>query len=158
MDLKIQEFCDKDAEECCKIAIENWNKILSKVYNEKIVSHFIKQYTPEKFIKSSKKGKIFTAKINNNLAGFIAIKFNSKNIVEIGRLFVSINYQRKGIGSSLIKFFERNYPNIEKIIVKTANLPNTVSFYKKNGFRIEKKLLTDINNVKLKEYLMIKTR
>lgn len=154
---EIEEFLPFHAKECCEIARENWARRLSKIYNQKIVSYFVNQYTPEKFIDSSRKGKIFIAKVYNQVIGFVAVKLLEKKTLEIARLFVRPDYQNQGIGSSLIRYLENKYRDIERIIVKSAILQETVNFYKKNGFRIEKELERKVNGEVAMEYLMVKS-
>ena len=153
---EIEEFSPSHARECCEIAKENWTHRLSKVYNQRIVSYFVNQYTPEKFIGSSRKGKIFVARVSQKVIGFVAVKFPEKKTLEIARLFIRPEYQNQGIGSLLIRYLENKYRNIERIIVRSAQLQETVNFYKKNGFRIERELERKVNDEVLREYLMVK--
>ena len=153
---EIEEFSPSHARECCEIAKENWRHRLYKVYNQRIVSYFVNQYTPEKFIGSSRKGKIFVVKISNQVIGFVALKFLEKKSLEIARLFIRPEYQNQGIGSLLIRYLENKYRNIERIIVRSTQLQETVNFYKKNGFHIEREMERKINGEVLREYLMVK--
>lgn len=66
-------------------------------------------------------------------------RFKSYPAVKIGRLGVSLSYQSKGLGSSIIEyikglFLDSNKTGCRFITVDAYNNEKTINFYKKNGF------------------------
>lgn len=67
------------------------------------------------------------------------IKYSSMPAVKIGRLATALNYQGSGLGTEILDlikmwFTEGNKTGCRFIIVDAINKPQTLGFYKKNGF------------------------
>ncbi|MBQ1293057.1 MAG: GNAT family N-acetyltransferase, partial [Clostridiales bacterium] len=56
-------------------------------------------------------------------------------IVFVQDILVFPNYQRKGIGTALLKAVLDRYPEVRQIELVTDNTPKTVAFYKSLGFK-----------------------
>lgn len=73
-------------------------------------------------------GMIDTHSVDGEIVGFLIINDN-----EIGRIGVKPKYQKKGIGSILIK---RNLRKIKSVIIRHENR-KAKKFYEKFGFRVD---------------------
>jgi GNAT superfamily N-acetyltransferase len=139
----IREFKISDAEECSKIRAENYEKVLSKVYSAITTKKYIELFPPEEIINHSKNNKIFVAKENEKIVGFISVKVGSE--AEIKLFFVSVDFRNKGIGSKLYlhaeNWIKRNHGNVHKIFLHGSMFKPTISFYEKMGFENKGKVI-----------------
>jgi len=70
------------------------------------------------------------------LIGIIRAVGDGFSIVFIQDVLVMPEYQRKGIGTMLVKAIIERYPNVYQIQLTTDNTDKTVPFYKSLGFSI----------------------
>lgn len=70
----------------------------------------------------------------NELLGIIRVVGDGATIIFIQDILVFPEYQRKGVGSALLKAVLDRYSDVRQIELATDNTPNTVAFYKSMGF------------------------
>lgn len=95
------------------------------------------------YVKESRTSHLWAAVEDDKSVGFIMMKETSSYTVEISVMGVLKEYQRKGIGTELLKVFyefakNNNYEFIQVKTVKCgkyASFDITNSFYKKIGFK-----------------------
>lgn len=85
--------------------------------------------------------KIYAAYVNDSLAGIIRIVGDGFSVIFIQDLLVKPEYQRKGIGTALIKKVLTEYKYVYQIHLMTDNNEKSVRFYKSAGFLMDE----DIN-------------
>lgn len=68
------------------------------------------------------------------LEGIIRAVGDGHTIVFIQDILVFPEYQRKGVGTALIKSVLERYENVRQIELVTDNTPKTISFYRSLGF------------------------
>lgn len=78
---------------------------------------------------------ILAAYEGEQLAGLIRIVGDGYTVVWIQDILVYPEYQRKGIGSSLIQAVLARYRQVRQIELATDNTPKTIAFYESQGFR-----------------------
>lgn len=83
------------------------------------------------FVKDTEDEKIYVAKENNRILGFISI-YEKNNFIH--NLFVDKNFKNKGIGTSLLDFSRTLYSPIRLKCYSKNFL--AISFYKNYGFKI----------------------
>lgn len=76
---------------------------------------------------------ILAAYENGNLAGLIRIVGDEHTIIFIQDVLVSSKYQRRGIGTALIREILNRYSHVRQIELAT-DAPQTIAFYKSLGF------------------------
>ncbi len=94
---------------------------------------------------------------NENIVGLVTANLIDDCIINLGRLYVKIEHQRSGIGSSLLNYIIKEFDFINKIQLEVeVGNSKAVNFYTKNGFgeRILKN--EEIENEHLKLVLMEK--
>lgn len=91
-------------------------------------------FTLNDFVEDTKNEKIYVAKENNEIMGFISI-YEEENFIH--HLFVDKNYKNKGVGKSLLDFAKNLYFPM-KLKCYSKNFL-AISFYKKYGFEIVSK-------------------
>ena len=69
------------------------------------------------------------------LVGIIRAVGDGHSILFIQDILVYPEYQRRGIGTGLIRALLERYPHVYQIELATDNTEKTVSFYKSLGFR-----------------------
>ena len=70
----------------------------------------------------------------NELLGIIRVVGDGATIIFIQDILVFPEYQRKGIGSALLRAVLDRYSDVRQIELVTDNTPNTISFYRSMGF------------------------
>lgn len=78
--------------------------------------------------------KIWTAWDEDLLVGLARVVGDSYTIVYIQDILVLNSYQKKGIGSQLLKIILDEYKDIRQIILLTDDTDRSIRFYEKNGF------------------------
>lgn len=71
---------------------------------------------------------------DERLIGIIRVVGDGHSIIYIQDIIVLPEYQRKGIGSLMVKEILNLYAHVYQKILLTENQPNTVEFYKKMNF------------------------
>ncbi|WP_105301804.1 GNAT family N-acetyltransferase [Anaerococcus marasmi] len=78
--------------------------------------------------------KIWTAWEEDLLVGLARVVGDSCTIIYIQDILVLNSYQKKGIGSQLLKIILDEYKDIRQIILLTDDTDRSIRFYEKNGF------------------------
>lgn len=78
--------------------------------------------------------KIYGAYVEGKLAGIIRVVGDGYSILYIQDILIFPEYQRKGIGTKLLKKILDEYDEVYQKILLTDNKPDTVAFYKSLGF------------------------
>ena len=71
---------------------------------------------------------------NGRLAGLIRTVGDGSTIVFVQDILVHPAYQRKGIGSALLKAVLERYSRVRQITLVTDSTPETLAFYRSVGF------------------------
>ena len=71
---------------------------------------------------------------DDNPLGLIRMVGDGHTIVFIQDILVFPEYQRKGIGTALIKEVLERYQDVRQIELVTDNTPKTIAFYRSLGF------------------------
>lgn len=77
---------------------------------------------------------ILTAWDKDKLVGLIRVIGDGQFIIYIQDLLVAEEYQRRGIGSNLLKKVLEKYKKVRQKILLTDNTEETNAFYKASGF------------------------
>lgn len=72
---------------------------------------------------------------SEQLLGLIRAVGDGFTIVFVQDILVFPKYQRKGIGSALLKAILDRYSHVRQIELATDNTPKTIAFYQSMGFR-----------------------
>lgn len=78
--------------------------------------------------------KVWTAWDDDLLVGLARVVGDSSTIIYIQDILVLQAYQKKGIGSKLLKIILDEYKDIRQIVLLTDDTDKTIKFYEKNGF------------------------
>lgn len=133
----IREFKNDDMNSIMKI----WLKGTIEAHKFIPEGYWLKNYTlvKETYVPSS---KIFIYEENGQNKGFISIV----NDAYVGALFVDVNYQGNGIGTSLIGFAKNNYKKLSLAVY--AENQKSLHFYQKSGFTIDNEQINEDSGVK----------
>ena len=69
------------------------------------------------------------------ILGLIRVVGDGQTIVFVQDLLVFPEYQRKGVGSALLRAVLKRYENVRQIELATDDTPKTKAFYRSMGFR-----------------------
>jgi len=137
MEVKIKKAKKRNFKEIAEILIKESSK---KPYNEKYTLK-----TGLKEVNDLAKNELYIATNEKKIIGFIAssITPDNKKKAYIRELWLRPDYQRKGIGKSLMKFVEDKYKkrgiNIIRVVVKRN--AEAFNFYKKIKYTEYKELV-----------------
>ena len=140
MDIKIRKFRNEDAIKTSNIIKQGWRSIISKDYPEKAVENQIKESSPKKIIKKSKKVHYFVAINKDKVVGI-----GGYNQEKVQTFFIRPEDRRKGIGGKIMK---KVLIEAKREGIKTINCWSTYhaeSFYNSFGF-IRKDIIHVQNN------------
>lgn len=69
------------------------------------------------------------------LLGLIRVVGDGQTIVFVQDILVFPKYQRRGVGSALLRAVLKRYENVRQIELATDDTPKTKAFYRSMGFR-----------------------
>ena len=78
---------------------------------------------------------ILAARDGERLIGILRAVGDGETIAFIQDLLIHPNWQRKGIGTALVKEFLSRYPHVRQIQLTADSGPSLIAFYKSLGFR-----------------------
>lgn len=78
--------------------------------------------------------KVWSAWDDDLLVGLARVVGDSSTIIYIQDILVLQAYQKRGIGSQLLKIILDEYKDIRQIVLLTDDTDKTIKFYEKNGF------------------------
>ncbi len=84
---------------------------------------------------------------DNKLIGVARLQFNTAREAQIRYMAVDTNYQLQGIGRALIENIETHASNLGVDLIVLDSREPAVVFYKKLGYRIEKKSYLLFNEI-----------
>jgi aminoglycoside 6'-N-acetyltransferase I len=131
--MKIRNAKKEDLRSIAKLFLEESNK---KPYNQNYTSKTIKLRVNNMF----NFGSLYLALIDENIVGFIAIAGEGKEEIYIDEFWIKSEYQKKGIGSELLKFVQDKYKKkgAKAISVMTSKKAGAFKFYRAFKFKENK--------------------
>lgn len=151
-----------EASEIKKLLYKTWTSTYSDIYSLEAIQtvtsdwHSIKLLTKQILNPNI---SFIVAKENEKIIGMCNAIFKPKsNSLNIQRLHVDPDYQRQGIGSTLIKKVISAFPKASKVHleVEKQNL-RAIAFYQKHGYQEVKKKVFVIKNVQMPCIIMEKS-
>ncbi|CDF10997.1 gCN5-related N-acetyltransferase [Mycoplasma sp. CAG:776] len=156
--MNIEKAQIRDAKSIVEINIKEWKNTYKGIFPDKFLKN-LKEKEEESIEKcKSKINEYIVCKINNQVVGFLRFGKNKKgyndNYAEIYALYISKDYQRKGIGVSLINFvFEILKFNYKYVLISTLVQNEVNLFYKKIGGKLIDKVIFSLENNEYEENL-----
>ena len=92
--------------------------------------------------------KIFAAFLDEKPIGVIRVVGDGFSVVLVQDLLIYPEYQRKGIGTALLRKVMEEYSQVYQLHLMTDNTEKTISFYKSLGFLMD----TDMNCCAFSKY------
>ncbi|MFC2143293.1 GNAT family N-acetyltransferase [Candidatus Aenigmatarchaeota archaeon] len=133
--------------------IETYTGILSDGIMKKFASKWLRMNT---IMRSLQNKETFFAgcKYSNRLVGAITAEL-SRDIIHVHRLYILPSYQKKGIGSKLLKAAINHFKSAKALELEVLEVNNNaIEFYKKKGFVVSKKKEIKIGDEKLKSFVL----
>ncbi|NIM93662.1 MAG: GNAT family N-acetyltransferase [Anaerolineales bacterium] len=136
----IQRANVKEVQEIKQVLSETWvdtyGSFLPKDTIQKVTTVW---HNPEQLVSQIQNPDVFfgVAKDEGNtIRGLVTARKLGDDMVVIDRMYVSPQYQRKGIGSRLLEESINAFPGIKKFLLEVEE-QNTkgLSFYQKHGFK-----------------------
>ncbi len=150
--MKIRLARDEDYAAMARLHRQTIRKVNSKDYSQDQIDVWSARPSAERFRKSAAKCKRWVAIADDKVVGFCDHGFDC----ELWGLYIHKDYIGKGIGSRLIKIAE---DSLKKHGCKRVTLKGTITakeFYQKQGYKVLREDLHNINDKKLKIFVMAK--
>lgn len=130
----------KEVQEIKKVLSETWADTYSSFLSENTITKVTTVWhNPERLASQIQNPDIFfgTAKDEDNtILGLVTARRHGDDAVVIDRLYVSPQYQRKGIGGKLLEKSMVAFPGVKKFLLEVEEQNEKgLSFYQKHGFK-----------------------
>ncbi len=134
--MKIRRFKEKDAEKVSELIINTLWKTNAKDYSEDYLKSYENKLQPENIHKRASWTHFYVAENKNDIIGCGAIAPYWDKIDEssLFTIFVSPEYQGKGIGRKIIETLEKDEYFLRARRIEVPASITAVSFYKKMGY------------------------
>ena len=76
---------------------------------------------------------VWTAWDGDKLVGLARVVGDGYTIIYIQDILILKDYQKRGIGSKILKLILKKYESVRQIILLTDDTEKTVNYYEKNG-------------------------
>ena len=126
----IRKFKSADAAAVSDVIRQTMRVTNSQDYSMQILAPLVEYFSPENVLLLSKERICLVAEIENRVVGTVALEDS-----ELCAFFVHPDFQRKGVGTNLIKAIEDIAAKNKVEIIKFASSLSAVSFYEKIGYR-----------------------
>lgn len=153
MEYKIRSAMKRDARNLAILKQKVWNETYRGIYNDDIIDHFAYEECEENFLELIEHHGIslYVVENNNELVGFMEVgvpirKFGTYE-QEIGLLYLTKKFQKKGIGRELflLGYNEIKKKGYDKFFISCNKYnTNTRRFYEKMGGKL---IVVDEDNV-----------
>ena len=140
-----------DAAEISDLIINNTTFYLKPHYSDAQWSIFKRYYSIETIQQKILKQQMFCAKLEAKIVGTIALDHDY-----IVGFYTHVDYAKKGIGSKLLSYIEKEALAIGHFEIYLASSPVGVDFYLKFGWQIVEELAIDYLGVPFVETVMKK--
>ena len=106
------------------------------------------QLNKELFIRKLKYKEILIAKVEDRQVGFLIFEYLWSHIPFIAQIWIHADYRKKGIGKSLLNYFEKYLRENNYTILLSSSMENAIeaqAWHKHMGF-IDSGLISKIND------------
>ena len=152
---------DEDIKEIANLANIIWHEHYTSLLGKAQVEYMVKNFQSFDAIKSGMENDkyiYYMAYYDETFCGYIGFK-NEGEKVFLSKIYIESSYRGKKISKSMIDKVTKDYP-LAKSLYLTVNRgnENSIAAYKKMGFEIIKKQVTDIGSgFVMDDYVMEKT-
>lgn len=161
--IKIFKAKVEEVTEIKKLLYKTWISVYSGLYSQEAIDKITSEWHSIKLLKNQildPKKLFLVAKDGNKIIGMCntASVSDKENEINIQRLHIDPDYQRQGIGTSLINKIIDTFPKVSKIDLEVEKQnKQAISFYKKNGYKIVREKVFEVQNVQMPCFIMEKT-
>ena len=132
------------------LGIEIWNEHYMNIISKEQIDYMLNKFQSFSAIKSQiNEGYIYyLLNYASNNVGYFSIQKNEKSLF-LSKLYIKKDYRKLGIGRAALDFIKKEATalglnNINLVVNK--NIKNSITAYIKNGFTIDKEIITEIGN------------
>ncbi len=150
--MEIRLAQDKDYAEMARLHRGTVRHVNSKDYPNDVIAVWSKRTKAQRFRSSASKVKRWIAIENEIIIGFCDHDFEC----ELGGLYIHKDYVNKGIGRRLLQTAEKSMQEEGCKKIKILSTITAKEFYQKHKYKVIKKDWHQIENKKVKVYVMEK--
>ncbi len=159
MNLVIRLAKPKEARKIAEINLITWKiSYFDYIPKEVLETKNITEETIKNRLDNISKNNIFVAEFDNEIIGYASINRNTETEAEISSIYILPQYQRLGIGGTLLKEVLRilKLSNYQKVVIWTMkNFKQSNDFYKKYGGVLTGKIKKWNYNIDIVEFIFI---
>lgn len=134
--MKIRRFEEKDAKKVSELIIDTLRKTNIKDYSADSIENYVNNFQPENILKRASWTHFYVVEEKSNIIGCGAIAPYWDKIDEssLFTIFISAEYQGKGIGRKIIETLEKDEYFLRAKRIEVPASITAVQFYKKMGY------------------------
>lgn|SRR5690625_3495073 len=143
MNVIIRGMEERDIKDIQQVAKKSWYETYKRSIPLDIQEHFLNTaYQPATLKRRLQESRIFVAKVEKHIVGFIHISNVKKDgRSELGALYLLPHYQRRGIGTALLDYSINRLKGLKEIYLHVEkNNKTALKFYEAKGFEKVSKL------------------
>lgn len=153
----------EEVSEIKKLLYKTWISVYSGLYSKESIDKITADWHSIELLTKQilDPNRLFlVAKDGNKIVGMCntASVTDKGNEINIQRLHIDPEYQRKGIGTNMLNMIIEAFPNVTKINLEVEKQnKKAISFYKKTGYKIVSEKIFEVQNVNMPCLIMERT-
>lgn len=134
--MKICRFEEKDAKKVSELIIDTLRRTNIKDYSDDSIENHVNNFQPENVLKRASWTHFYVAQEKGNIigCGAIAPYWDKLDESSLFTIFISLEYQRKGIGRKIIETLEKDEYFLRAKRIEVPASITAIPFYKKMGY------------------------
>ena len=134
--MKICRFEEKDAKKVSELIIDTLRRTNIKDYSDDSIENHVNNFQPENVLKRASWTHFYVAQEKGNIigCGAIAPYWDKLEESSLFTIFISLEYQRKGIGRKIIETLEKDEYFLRAKRIEVPASITAIPFYKKMGY------------------------
>lgn len=138
--MQIRLAIESDIPVIREILKRNFDEVISKDHSSEVVEKFKAHNAEETLLHQLSWKRVYVAEIDNQVVGtgaFANLTYTDKPNYCISNLYVLPEYQRKGVGCSLVKVLFNDFEKTGDFAFHVPSTRGAVAFYSKFGFTVD---------------------
>lgn len=134
--MKICRFEEKDAKKVSELIIDTLRRTNIKDYSDDSIENHVNNFQPENVLKRASWTHFYVVQEKGNIigCGAIAPYWDKLDESSLFTIFISLEYQRKGIGRKIIETLEKDEYFLRAKRIEVPASITAIPFYKKMGY------------------------
>jgi len=159
-EIKITEAQLSDFESIQSMAYEIWPSYYANIISLDQIEYMLRLlYSKDALLEQSQKGqRFFLVSEKEEEVGFIGLTLHADKSLKIDKLYLKEEFRGKGFGKLMMTFVEKEGKklNAKNLFLNVNRFNESILFYKKTGFEIDKTIDIPFGPFWLNDFIMCK--